>query len=204
NIILLVGVVCLAAIIVDPGFSAIDNAIGGASNYFSRGQSSNQLQEVSGRGEMWRAVYGEFEKSPMIGCGYFVTSEKGRIFVWGIHANHDAHHLILQAMVSTGLIGAGLLVISILRSAVSLVSVLRTSFPLIDGCGDPRRFLLIIPIWFLGWTQGCTSFLGPIRPESVVFAVVLGLLTGIHVRARRAATVSTPLANTVAGEEIAR
>lgn len=169
------GAVLLIIPIVDPGFELLETAVRGTSQYVQRGQSSEQLRAVSGRMEMWEAVWKEFVKSPVIGHGYFVSSETGRLAVWNSRANHDAHHIVLQVLVSTGLIGGVLFGWAVLRAISELLRLMICST---RGSFD-REFgwlFLIIGLWYVGWSQGCVTFMGPIRPESVVFFALLGLL----------------------------
>lgn len=179
-VLLMTGAGCLSLVLIDPGLELVETYAGGVVNYVSRGQSVEQLQGVSGRSEMWEAVWAQYLTAPIFGHGYFVTSSNGMLDVWDGPGNHDAHNVFLQVLVSTGLVGGILFLwalLSTLRRYIESCGWLST------GEGDVRRdvmrFVLVLGIWYAGWTQGCVSFLGPIRPESVVFFVALGVLTGM-------------------------
>jgi O-antigen ligase len=170
-----IGLVMLVAVLIDPGFELLGKAIQGTSQYVQRGQTSAQLRAVSGRAEMWEAIWKEIAKSPLVGHGYFVTSEAGQFLMWGSRANHDAHHVFLQVLVTTGLIGALLFTWALLVAVYRLTRLLWRS-PQGSNTRNLGWLLLILGVWYLGWGQGCTTFVGPIRPESVLFFASLGLL----------------------------
>lgn len=86
------------------GIEGIDNA----SAYVQRGQTSEELQQVSGRAELWQAVWQHFLDSPICGHGYFVTSSTGKLDAWEGPSNQDAHNIVLQVLVTTGIVGGGL------------------------------------------------------------------------------------------------
>lgn len=149
--------------------------------YIKRGQSIEQLRGISGRAELWQAVWQEFEKSPALGHGYFITSANGRLDVWDGPANHDAHNLILQVLVSTGVIGGAMLIWALGSIVVGLLQLFRLQprpFAAYDGSDVFFRLSCVVMLWYAGWCQGCASFLGPVRPESVVFFLLLGVLAG--------------------------
>jgi len=167
----------LLVILLDPGLNMVNEFSRGSGDYLSRGQTTHQLREVSGRAELWETLLVEFWKSPMLGHGYLVTSQAGQVFVWGQFANQDAHNVFFQPFVSTGIIGGVILVLAAWR----LVSSVYRLFYFNPAGTDLRELALlwvILGTWYLGWGMGCTSFLGPVRPESVVFFGMLGLLVG--------------------------
>lgn len=180
----LAGCASILYLLIDPGFEIVFQALEGTSEYVRRGQSAEQLRGVSGRMEMWEAIWEQSCKSPLIGHGYFVTSSTGKLDVWDGPANHDAHNVGLQVLVTTGCIGCGLFALAVLRSVVALVPKPHPwrSTPDAQTHNDPTGnsdfwwLVLIMGVWFLVWGQACVSFLGPIRPESVLFFVLLGLM----------------------------
>ena len=169
-----VGVLCFLLVLVDPGFKLWSSTAGASAQYVTRGQTGDQLKGVSGRGEMWSAIWKEYEKSLMLGHGYFVTSEKGSLLVWNASHNYTAHNLVLQILVSTGAIGLIVFGFAILQSALA-ACMLR--------CGNlfqNRLFVMsaVATVWYLGWAQLGVSFMGPVRPESIVFFSFLGIIVG--------------------------
>ncbi|TWT54102.1 O-Antigen ligase [Rubripirellula amarantea] len=168
------GAVCLASLIVDPGFSVISKTAGASAQYVARGQSGGELMGFSGRAEMWGAIWSEYQKALLIGHGYFVTSEKGEILVWNEKHNHDAHNLLLQVLSTTGAIGLLIFLLGIVQPALAM-TLLR------KGDDFQRRLfvmLAVAAIWYLGWAQLAVSVMGAIRPESLVFFALLGVGVG--------------------------
>lgn len=167
--------------VIDPGFEILQLALNGVAEFLARGQSASQLRDVSGRAEMWAAVWQQFLSQPWIGHGYFVTSATGRLDVWHAPSNYTAHNIYLQLLVSTGFVGSLLFAWGIVR--MMRVVVRRAA---IGSDGTPSwlvpvdvvigRVGLALTLWYAGWTITCVSFLGPIRTESVVFFVLVGLL----------------------------
>jgi O-antigen ligase len=193
SFLLLGGVGLLLMVILDPGFELASSRIRDASAYVQRGQSIDQLRQVSGRAELWELIWEQFKTSPVIGHGYFVTSSTGKLDVWGGTTAEDAHNVGLQVLVSTGIVGSTIflwaLFVSFGHLARSLVSMLTLRVSRASAApappskveGDFILFVMVVSIWFLGWTQSCVSFLGPIRPEVVAFFGILGLLSA-HAR----------------------
>ncbi|TWU59905.1 O-Antigen ligase [Rubripirellula tenax] len=168
----------VAIMILDPGFEMASSTADVGTQFVSRGQSGEQLKGVSGRGELWAAVWNEYQKSMLLGHGYFVTSETGQLHVWHETHNYTAHNLALQILASTGAIG-------FLLFAFALLQVFVASLTLGKGDANQRHFLVMIlvtTIWFLGWSQLGDSFLGPIRPESILFFTFVGIGVGQSTR----------------------
>ena len=173
--------VCLVVglfLVFDPGLSSINAYFSDGTNYLSRGQTTAQLSALSGRQEMWTAIWDSYLESPILGHGFFVSSSGGELFVWHSLSNHTAHNMLLQALVSTGVVGLVLILwwgFRLLRLSLS------------PGIGIDRRYYSIfIPVglWFLVWSLLIAAFLGPIRPESVSYAVIVGLFTSRIMQAR--------------------
>lgn len=167
--VLTIGLALLATITIDPGFELIGGGIDGVGNYIKRGQTADDLKNASGRSEMWAAIGAQIETSPALGHGYFVTSSNGKLDVWQGPSNQDAHNIFLQVLVTTGFIGMIPFLWALCRMARGIFA---------ERDGDFYWLVLLVGIWYAGWGQGCVTFLGPVRPESVVFFVVLGLLAG--------------------------
>lgn len=174
KLLVLISALIITWLVADPGFLLLEDRLEAGAELLSRGQTEEQLMGVSGRMEIWGAVLEQFQLSPWLGHGYFVTSADGRLDVWNRPANHTAHNLVLQVLVSTGILGAMLLLFALLR-LLSVVLQLR------DGDEVSRgvfHLTALVGLWYLGWSVNCISFLGPITPESVAFFVVLGLAVG--------------------------
>jgi O-antigen ligase len=172
-----------AYIALDPGFSLVRHTGGEIAHYMARDQSVKQLTELSGRQEMWSAVWDSFLDSPWLGHGYFVSSETGSIKVWYVWANWTAHNFWLQVLVGTGIIGALLLTWALITYLLRLAGAYR------EGVGLRRLVALgcAVLAWQTGWGLTNESFVGPQQAESIVFFVVLGLVIGRMVRAESCA-----------------
>jgi O-antigen ligase len=169
-----ISVICLAFVLLDPGFKLGASTVGASAEYVTRGQSGDQLKGVSGRSEMWSAIWEEYKKALVMGHGYFVTSEKGALLVWNHNSNHTAHNLLLQILSTTGAVGLLLFLLALVQSAM-------VSLSLLGGDRFQRRLFAIatvMSVWYLGWAQLGVSFMGPIRPESMVFFTLLGIVVG--------------------------
>jgi O-antigen ligase len=161
-------------LVLDPGLLLAESSLHSVVSFARRGESLHLLFSLTGRTELWEAIWEEFQASPWIGHGYFVTSAKGSIDVWSGPANRTAHNVLLQVLVTTGIVGTLLFTWGLLRPMMLLL-------PAFDRSRSQRAvvlFALPMGLWYLGWGQLCESFLGPIQPESVVFYSVLGMVVG--------------------------
>ena len=132
-----VGLICLAFVLLDPGFRLWSSTADASAQYVTRGQSGDQLKGVSGRSEMWSAVWHEYKKALVLGHGYFVTSETGSLYVWNARHNYTAHNLTLQILVSTGAIGFLIFGFAMAQSAfAALMLKAWQSIPAPDFCHD--------------------------------------------------------------------
>lgn len=174
---LIVSVICSVGaiyILIDPTFSGFALVGSEVLSYASRGQDASQLSALSGRAEMWEVQWKSFLESPMIGHGYFVTSREGQLYVWYNWANYTAHNLVLQVLVTTGVVGFCLFVVSLVYPYTKAANYLRRR----DGDPQLGNFLGLAGIWYLGWSLMNESITGPVQPESVVFFVLLGFAIG--------------------------
>ena len=162
-----------ATLVMDPRLRVWTQITSSAADYLKRGQSWEALSSASGRFELWSSIWKEFLSSPFWGHGYFVTSSDGALDVWSGPANHSAHNILLQTLVSTGLFGALLL-------AAALVYPIWRARRSLTGPDHYRlgALLGVLALWYSTWGMFCSSFTGPIQPESVVFFASLGLLLG--------------------------
>ena len=171
----LVGCGLMASVPLAPAAVWLDGPTEAAAEYLMRGQTGDQLRQVSGRGEMWTAVWHQFTLSPIVGHGYLVTSHNGRLDVWERISNHDAHNVGLQILVSLGVVGGLIFLWAMMR----LAAVWLAGLAKLDATADDRDrwwLMTLVGLWFLGWSQTCVTFMGPIRPESVIFFAVVGLV----------------------------
>ena len=167
-------------LLVDPGFSLFEAIEAKVAEKLSRGESAESLHSLTGRTDLWDAIWNSYYDSPIIGHGYFVTSRIGEIDVWSGPANRTAHNTLLQVLVTTGAIGLLLFIVGLAWPiALAVKSYARKRLD-----DDGRRLfpkelaslLVIIALWYVGWGQLSESFMGPINPESVVFFSLLGIM----------------------------
>lgn len=170
-------------LVVDPGLTLAGNLGEAARAYLQRGGTAEQFTTLTGRTELWSAVWSEFLKSPLIGHGYFVTSSTGLLDVWLIPANRDAHNVLLQVLVTTGIVGLALFLWGLMRPARAVFQHLRRH--------PQHRALLVLFVvvaaWYAAWGLLCSSFMGPVQPESVVFFAMSGLALSTLAREGRTA-----------------
>ena len=159
---------------VDPGFVAVEQALGSSVQFLERGQSTSEITELSGRAEMWSKMWKSYLEAPLIGHGYMVCSASGTLYVWYSEMNHTAHNVVLQALVSTGFIGATIYILWNLNVLVMLGSCVR--YARNDSLVPVT--VVAVGVWFAIWCMLNESMLGPVRPESVVYALAVGLVVG--------------------------
>ena len=167
----LVGPIYLA---IDPGFEATAGVFDGLGDYLMRGQSARQLSALSGRAELFDVIWDEYTKSPVMGHGYFVTSEAGAIHAWHREANIAAHNTLFQILVSTGLIGLVLYLAAIIAPCYLALSNLT-------GTRDANAMailLLLVVLWAMAWGIPTSGIAAQVAPPSVAFFAVLGLAMG--------------------------
>lgn len=170
-----VSAVGTAYLALDPRLALIDDAGRSIGLFATQGQSASELGSLSGRSEMWQKMWDSYLESPIIGHGYFVTSQQGRVYVWYEWGNWTAHNLYLQLLTTTGLVGTtlilgglGYLLFAMLHGASGRRGVRPTAW-----------FVCIVFGWIFGWALLNESFAGPLQPESLVFAVAVGVAGGV-------------------------
>lgn len=155
----------------DPSFSTVSSVL----QTVNRDQSAEEISSLSGRQEMWQAIWQSFLTSPWIGHGYFMSSSTGEIEVWYINgemlgANWTAHNIWLQALVSTGVIGLSLFVVALFTPVV--MTCFQAAYE--RDWKKINSWFVILLVWYLLWGVLNESFLGPLQPESVVFFLLYG------------------------------
>jgi len=172
RVLVLGSVALMVLMLVDPQFSVAIRASAKVVDAAYRGGTQSQLATLNGRTDMWAAIWVEFQKSPWLGHGFGVTSEEGSFLMWQRHLNHTAHNLILQVLVSTGVIGSALF-------AWGLLWPIGRAFWQRATCPQSRQLRHaagIVLLWYFGWSQLCITFVGPLRTESVAFFTLVGML----------------------------
>ncbi len=160
----------------DPGLDTARRAINASTDYARRGESTESLESLTGRTELWAALWESFLEAPLVGHGYFVTSTEGKVDVWSGPANRSAHNIFLQVAVSTGLIGLGLFLVGLWRP----IAAAYRRFGVTGEGRRLRRAAVVLGAWYLGWSALSESFMGPLSPESVLAFSLLGLMAGFR------------------------
>ena len=160
-------------LMIDSDFGSIQES----TEYLSRDQSSEEIGSLSGRSSMWEIMWASFMESPVIGHGYFVTSSTGELYMWYSARNWTAHNVVLQVLVTTGIVGTALWAVGL---AVPTIVFAITS----AVTGSHRRlkwFIAFIFAWYFLWGILNESIMGPVQPESIVFFAIFGTMVGAMV-----------------------
>jgi O-antigen ligase len=160
-------------LVADPALEISREFLNVSSQYVERGKPED-LRKFTGRTDMWNAMWKSYLESPLIGHGYFVTSRTGEIDVWYEKGNWTAHNIWLQALVTTGLVGALLFLWGLVRP---LRAIRRCASSGVD-CRQAASFVRVMVIWYFVWGLFASSFLGGVEAPSVVAFVVLGMGVG--------------------------
>jgi O-antigen ligase len=160
-------------IAMDPNLSGAEYVHRAVTDHYQRGDSEDQLLSFSGRTDLWEIIWRDFRYSPVLGHGYFVTTQNGSTDVWGEPSNLTAHNLPLQILATTGLIGAGLFLYGI-------GSWLFVLGPCLVERKDTRhlKLLIVFGLWNLGGGTLGEGFMGGLYPEAVATFVALGIGIG--------------------------
>lgn len=174
---LLVTGACMALaayLVADPALRGASGLSNRLAEYLARNQSAGELAALSGREEMWSVIWTSYLRSPWIGHGYFVSSASGKLKVWYLWSNWTAHNFWLQVLVSTGIVGAGLMAWSLLGYVARLLQAGK----LPTGSRKVAALGALALIWQCGWGLTNESFVGPLQAESIAFFTVFGLVIG--------------------------
>ncbi|MCP3955988.1 MAG: O-antigen ligase family protein [Desulfobacterales bacterium] len=171
-------------ILMDPHLDSIAIVNELVSEGAQRGETSEQMQSFNGRTQLWEQIWISIKEAPMKGHGYFMTSATGYNDVWSDYKSPvtlTAHNVFLQVLVSTGLIGFILFLWGIGKPLLMFTGA-QFSKP---GKRKMGAFMTIISTWYLTWGMLCSSFMGPVRVESIFFFTILGLAVGSIVSYRQ-------------------
>jgi O-antigen ligase len=161
-----------ALLVVDPSFRSTSAVAEIAEGYVTRGESTEQLSSATGRDILWEVLWDSWKESPWIGHGYLVGTRNGLVDVWQVAENRPAHNVWLQALVSTGVVGFLLFVVAMLWL---IWLTLHDTFLGRDEWGL-ASLLSAVLLWQLIWGTMDSSLLGPMRPDTVCFFVLAGIL----------------------------
>lgn len=130
---------------------------------FSRTGRASELLTFTGRTEIWHAVWEAFLKKPFLGYGFGST----KVLIPEIYSNYwgftvtQAHNFLLQVLVTTGLIGAGLIFMLCYRQIAAYIR-------------NPQIFSTVVFFFMLAY--GITEA-GPSSPapNTLLFFWALGI-----------------------------
>lgn len=110
-----------------------------------------QIENFTGRREMWDELSGLWRESPLIGRGFVASTRTPGLKL------ASAHNVLLQAMLDTGLVGTGILAVAMSALAISSIRQLNRGSPGSAGFVATLAALLpvnmTIPIWGAGWEK---------------------------------------------------
>jgi O-antigen ligase len=175
-----IGLALFGYMMFDPKMHAANDAIEAAEVYLVRGEDSESIKSGTGRTDMWKRVFEEFLKSPLIGHGFFITSQKGTFYMWGMDINWTSHNVWLHLLVTTGVIGFCIFVWGFVQIIAQSWACFRS------GESDLRLgyFLGFMLFWYLTWTTFDDTFVQSISLGSAMSYVFLGIAAG-QLRPRR-------------------
>jgi len=165
-----------AYMLIDPGLEMVAKTVGSTEEYALRdGSGSGEtISTLSGRTEMWAAVWEEYVKSPIRGHGYFVTSSTGELDVWNAVRNYTAHNQLLQVLATTGIIGLGIFLFAIWIPISLVLLGLRSS-------GQRKQLAMVcgfLLLYIMLWSTLNSSFSGALGSCTITCYIVLGLIVG--------------------------
>jgi O-antigen ligase len=169
-------VVCILPIglVTDAVLGISDSAASAAQALADRDATGKSIWSFSGRDELWAVIWQEFKNAKLKGHGFMVSSARGEFIVWYELNNWDAHNAILQLLVSTGLIGLSLFILSCWAPTKL---VLKSLFQGEDK-GRLARAALVFGIWLFFWGLLNVSCAGYINSSQFVFYSVIGVVVG--------------------------
>ncbi|MFK7770244.1 MAG: O-antigen ligase family protein [Mariniblastus sp.] len=163
-----------AYMLCDPGLENVSRALGQTEEFAMRSGGDETVSTLSGRTELWEAIWEHYVQSPIIGLGYFVTSTTGELNVWGATHNYTAHNQLFQVLATTGIIGLAIFLLAMVIPARLLLSKAIEN----SSAGRAARSLGVIFLWLIMWGFLNSSFNGPIGSSSVVFWCIIGVTIG--------------------------
>jgi len=165
----------LLLLIFDPAMESINAALGSTEDYAVRaGNSEREFSTLSGRTELWEAIWRDYITRPWIGLGFFITSRTGTVDVWHDPQNYRAHNQVFQVLATTGAIGLTLFLSGFFLPGKLLLSNLTQPTP----AGRIARSVAAVFSWLILWGLLNSSFCGPINASGITFWCLLGLTVG--------------------------
>lgn len=183
----LVSIVCGLFALVLPYSAAVEHVPDSVQSYMMRGQTAEEMAQLSGRTEMWSIAWQSFLDAPIFGHGYYIMTSTGFFEVWGKLQWQTAHNAFLHVITGLGIMGTVFLFWA-LGAAMkpSAVAVFRK--PRETGQGGIAGRLSAVPkiefvalvmvTWYCAMGMFELSFFGPVDTSVVIFFVLLGISAG--------------------------
>jgi len=114
GVLLGVGVASLTYIFVDLVYS-----------YLVRGQSTGNLQTLSGRTLYWDAALELWRQHPIVGAGGYAAGRFGVLQQLGEQTTSSLHNTWIELLVGTGVVGAAIVAVAVIVIGVSIVRMAR-------------------------------------------------------------------------------
>lgn len=131
-------------------------------------KTAAEIESFTGRRNLWEQLGGLFHQNPLLGLGFVASTRTGEVAV------HDAHNGLLQALLDTGILGVGILVLALAALGASCLRELRHRSAGSAGFAAVFAALLLVnvtvPIWASGWDKPVLGW---------------AFLTGLHTLAAR-------------------
>jgi O-Antigen ligase len=139
--------ICVLLFLVLLALLARDSAIA----WLMPDKSLEEIQTFTGRRNLWEDLSGLVHESPLLGRGFVASTRAGDLKL------ASAHNVLMQVMMDTGLLGAGLLTLALIALGVSCIRPLNHRSP--GSAGFAAAFVALapvnvtIPVWGAGWER---------------------------------------------------
>lgn len=120
------------------------------------GKTAEQIESFTGRRDLWEELSGPAHESPLLGRGFVASTRAGDLKV------ANAHNVLLQAMMDTGLLGTMVLAVALVALAMSCIRRLNQRSAGSAGFAAAFAVLLpvnvTVPIWGVGWDRSVLTW----------------------------------------------
>lgn len=152
---------------------------GPVEEYLRRGQSDEQLATLSGRLDLFRVAGRLFVEEPVIGHGYL----SGRsVFLPHLDWAGESHNVVVEILVSTGLVGLVVFGFLAVRAWLALRRGLRGTDPARRSTAVDAASLLVLVALLGATTDGVA---GPPRLQVIALGIAVAVLEPLGRRPRR-------------------
>lgn len=146
--------ICLLLVLGVLALLARDSAI----SWLMPNKTAEDIQSFSGRRQLWEylSLSGALRESPLLGLGFVASTRAGDLAVY------NAHNVLLQALLDTGLVGTGILALALIALGISCVRQLKRRS--VGSAGFAAAFVALLPvnvtfpIWGVGWEKSVLAW----------------------------------------------